>query len=47
MMKSCQTRLFGLRMMEGTCMESHLVTFNDIMAALEALDANALVEEDL
>ena len=40
-------RLFGLRMVEGTSLESHLANFKDIMAELDALDANTLVEEDL
>ena len=34
-------------MMEGTSLESHLTAFKNIMAELEALDANTLMEEDL
>ena len=40
-------RLFGLRMVEGTSLESHLANFKYIMAELDALDANTLIEEDL
>ena len=40
-------RLFGLRMVEVTSLESHLTNFKDIMAELDALDANTLIEEDL
>ncbi|CAA7402195.1 unnamed protein product [Spirodela intermedia] len=40
-------RLFGLHMMKGTSLESHLAAFKDIMAELEALDVNMLNDEDL
>ena len=38
-----QQWLFGLRIVEGTSLESHLTNFKDIMAELDALDANALI----
>ena len=34
-------------MVESTSLESHLANFKDIMAELDALDGNTLIEEDL